>query len=87
MMPILKIGQKNLKDRAKTLKIGQKNFKNRTKNFENRAKTLKIGPINFISDAVLVIYDPDLCSEVIEEKIPIKINHQSIGQKNKWITN
>ena len=74
MMPILKIGQKNFENRAK-------NFKNRTKNFENRAKTLKIGPINFISDAVLVIYDPDLCSEVKEEKIPIKINHQSIGQK------
>ena len=55
MMPILKIGQKNFENRAKkTLKIGQ--------------KTLKIGPINFISDAVLVIYDPDLCSEVIEGK-------------------
>ena len=54
MMPILKIGQKTLKIGQKTLKIGQ--------------KTLKIGPINFISDAVLVIYDPDLCSEVKEEK-------------------
>ena len=58
----------------KTLKIGQ--------------KTLKIGPINFISDAVLVIYDPDLCSEVIEEKNTNKksIINQS-AKKNKWITN
>ena len=81
MMPILKIGQKNFENRAK-------NFKNRTKNFENRAKTLKIGPINFISDAVLVIYDPDLCSEVIEEK---KTNEKSVTnrstKKHIWITN
>ena len=49
----------------KTLKIGQ--------------KTLKIGPINFISDAVLVIYDPDLCSEVIEEE---KNNKKSISNQS-----
>ena len=63
---------KNFENRAK-------NFKNRTKNFENRAKTLKIGPINFISDAVLVIYDPDLCSEVIEE---VKNNKKSITNQS-----
>ena len=80
MMPILKIGQKNFENRAK-------NFKNRTKNFENRAKTLKIGPINFISDAVLVIYDPDLCSEVKEEKRPIKNQSPINRPTNKWIPN
>ena len=74
MMPILKIGQKNFENRAKkTLKIGQ--------------KTLKIGPINFISDAVLVIYDPDLCSEVKEEKRPIKNQSPINRPKNIWIPN
>ena len=53
------------------LKIGQKTLK-------MGQKALKIGPINFISDAVLVIYDPDLCSEVIEEK---KTNEKSVTKQ------